>query len=164
MKEIELSQGYKALVDDKDYETVNALTWHVHRYKSGTCYAEHTRSVEGKTITYRMHQFITGQKGIDHRDGDGLNDQRSNFRLATPHQNRMNKKKYRSFVSIYKGVGCKYLAGGDKRFSAYIGIDGKQKHLGYFDVEIDAAEAYDKAAVHHFGTFARLNFPQDYAK
>lgn len=93
---------------------------------------------------------------VDHRDHEGLNNTRTNLRLATRSQNSCNNKKTRGRSSKYKGVSR------DKRgyWRAKIHFKGKHIFLGYFDNEIDAARAYDKAAKELHGEFAVLNFPQ----
>ena len=99
-------------------------------------------------------------EGIDHIDGDPLNNNVSNLRPATQSQNCMNKKKIKemngkSVSSDFKGVcWCKR----DKKWSAQIQIDGKQNHLGYFASEVEAARAYDVAALERDAVFANCNF------
>jgi hypothetical protein len=93
---------------------------------------------------------------VDHKNGDGLDNRRSNLRLATHSQNQCNKLKIKTKVtSQYVGVHF------DKRRSQWatsIRNNGKTIWLGRFDSEIDAAKAYDQAAKKHHGEFARLNF------
>jgi hypothetical protein len=95
---------------------------------------------------------------VDHRNTNGLDNRRSNLRLATYSQNNCNKAKRKNTSSRYVGV-CfnKQL----KRWGAYIKPQGKKIFLGYFDNEIDAAHAYDAAARKYHGEFARLNFPEE---
>jgi len=160
MKEIELSQGHKALVDDEDYDKVNALTWHVHDYGNGLRYAERTRRVDGKTQTIRMHQFVSGAVGVDHINNNGLNNQKNNFRPATKHQQQMNKRPYATrkgaaTTSKYKGVSWR-----KKSWRVVIHLHSKQKYIGSSKCEITAAKMYDIAAFEHFGEFAFLNFPK----
>ena len=71
LKEIPLTRGYVALVDDEDYERVSALKWYAVTPK-GKVYAQ--RRSGGATIF--MHDFLMGSKGIDHADGNGINNQR----------------------------------------------------------------------------------------
>lgn len=96
---------------------------------------------------------------LDHIDGDRLNNDISNLREATRQENSRNQKKPKSYggkqtTSIYKGVSWNKPI---KKWISYIWIDGKNKHLGCFDSEIEAAKSYDHAAVESFGEFARVN-------
>ena len=105
-----------------------------------------------------MHRHILkagpGQE-IDHRDGDGLNNQRFNLRYCTDSENHANQHhKMAGCSSHYKGVGW-YKATG--KWRAVITVDYIFVHLGYFDSESDAAHAYNTAALKFFGEFARLN-------
>lgn len=105
-----------------------------------------------------MHnEILSVAKGrrVDHRDGDGLNNQRCNLRAATNIQNQHNSRKHKNGVtSRFKGVS---RAQKRDAWVARITIDGKIKYLGYFKDDCDAARAYDKAAIEHFGEFAKVN-------
>jgi hypothetical protein len=104
---------------------------------------------------------MNAKKGevIDHIDREGLNNCKYNLRSATPAQNRLNNcRGFNSPTSKYKGVFFDKKRG---KYRAVLSVDGKKKHLGYFDNEIDAARAYDTAAELHRGKFAALNFPDE---
>jgi AP2 domain/HNH endonuclease len=157
VKEIPLTQGKFAKVDDADYEWLSQWKWHAKRGKR-TWYSARTEGSGDQQRTIRMHRLIMGGSDlqVDHKNGDGLNNQRKNLRLATNGQNQCNSRKNRRGSSIYKGVSWdKYR----KRWRATIVYLKVQEHLGYFDSEIEAARAYDKAARELFREFARLNFP-----
>jgi len=89
----------------------------------------------------------------DHQDGNGLNNQRYNIRECTNSQNAMNSQIIRKHSSQFKGVSWFKR---DKKWRSY--IDYPQKHIGYFNSEIEAAKAYDMRAKELFGEFAYLNF------
>lgn len=150
---IQLTQGRVALVDDGDFDWLNQYRWHAHKSRVAW-YAERVITIApGKTRVIKMHQLIAG-KGVDHRDGNGLNNRRDNLRPATEHQNRGNQGLLHSNSSGFKGVDR------DRRsWRARITIDGKRRHLGNFDTATEAALAYDAAAREVFGEFARPNFP-----
>ena len=98
-------------------------------------------------------------KFLDHIDGNPLNNSIDNLREATLSQNQHNRKKSKFYsgkltTSKYKGV---YWHKPNKKWYAQIQINEEQKHLGYFITEIEAAHAYDHAAIEAFGKFARLN-------
>jgi hypothetical protein len=160
MKEIVLTQNKVALVDDEDYDKVNMYNWQAHRnYRGNSWYAAtNIYLTRDNTTTLKMHRFIMNltdiDPDIDHIDGDGLNNQKSNFRFCSQSQNNMNSKKRLNTSSIYKGV-CLFRRTG--KWLAYIDKDYVRHHLGYFDNETDAALAYNKAAIELFGEFARLN-------
>ena len=106
----------------------------------------------------RMHRFILGAKPgelVDHRDLDGLNNRRSNIRICTPQQNRWNCPQR---TGRFKGV---YWCKAWKKWIAAIRIGNKRTILGGFNVEEDAARAFDHAARIHHGEFAFLNFPTE---
>jgi hypothetical protein len=154
MREIPLTQGKVALVDDRDYDWLVRYKWHAVKI-NGSFYAATSEYMEGKTVRRYMHRFIlkteTGIE-VDHIDGDALNNLRSNLRQCTHKQNLRNTRIQDGFSSKYKGVGRK-----KHKWRARIMVDGKDVFLGYFRSEEQAASAYDNAAIKHFGEFARTN-------
>ena len=156
MKTITLTQGQFAIVDDADFERVSQFKWYAGRYPK-TWYAQREFRVgANQTVCIKMHNFITGEKQVDHRDGNGLNNTRNNLRPATDAQNGANKKKCstRKTTSRYKGVVLRAPG----KWRAMIRVNWKLLHLGQFDSEEAAARAYDAAAKKYFQEFAHLNF------
>lgn len=159
MKEIKLNQQgkhrgkYVALVDDDDYEFLNQFKWRAIRH-GNIFYVLRYITVDGKRSSQYMHNAIMKGKGVDHRDHDGLNNQKSNLRLCSPSQNIMNARKSPNKTSIYKGV-CFNKA--TRKWEVQIILDGNRIHLGYFISETDAALAYNEKATELFGEFAYLN-------
>lgn len=158
---LELDRGYCSLVDEDDLPTLGVLSWFLK--EKGNSYAiaaAHLPGSGGRAQAVPMHRFLMKPKGdqwIDHRNGDPLDNQRSNLRLCSPAQNAGNRKKHPRSTTGFTGVS--YRA--DKNlYRAKIG-GGKQRvfHLGYFRLAEDAARAYDVAALERYGEFARLNFP-----
>jgi hypothetical protein len=105
-----------------------------------------------------MHCLIMGAKGIDHVNGNGLDNRRENLRPATNSQNMANRRPNINSSSPYKGVTWAPNCGSGK-WRANIKIDGASHTLGFFEDVREAAEAYDAAARVAFGEFARLNVP-----
>jgi len=159
MKLIPLTQGKFAMVDDSDYDYLIQWKWGFNGRKDGSGYA--IRSVnyhrpDGKRRVKRiyMHRIINSTPiGMltDHRDGDGLNNQRYNLRDATNGQNTQNSKfkkmefKGVSFCNVHKG------------WIARICTNGKRKYLGVFKDKYDAALAYNFHAEKMHGEFAVFN-------
>lgn len=162
VKEILLTQGQIALVDDEDYERLNQYKWCAR--KSGNTYYA-LRNIGGRLNRGRQHMHrvvMNAPKGLEvnHWDHDGLNNQKYNLIIATHKQNgAYQQKQIRPTSSQYKGV---YWNKDKKKWHSRIELNKISKHLGYFDDEIEAAKAYDKAASIHFGEFAKLNFPDNY--
>lgn len=106
MKIIPLSQGQVALVDDADFEAVNAFKWCAFKRRKGFHAARKVRRADGSWATQYLHQFLLpGIPQIDHKDGNGLNNQRQNLRPATAIQNRQGfRSKSVGATSAYRGV------------------------------------------------------------
>ena len=161
MKKIKLTQGKVAFVDDKDFEFLNQWKWHTNKIK-GIWYAfrgirepKIAKYVYGKVKRIAMHRVILqakkGQYG-DHKDGNGLNNQRYNIRTCTNSQNLRNSKKQKGTTSKYKGVSSY-----QEKWQACIYINGKSKWLGYFKTEIEAAIIYNITARRYYKDFANPN-------
>lgn len=156
MKEIKLTQGKVALIDDEDFDRVNSFKWFAVMHRS-TFYARRIVKNNGIQKTIHMHRFIMNcpnDKQIDHIDGNGLNNIKSNLRTCTNNQNLCNRGMNKNNTSNYKGVN--YFRR-DKKWRARITINGCEKHLGLFDTKEDAAQAYNIAAERYHGEFAKLN-------
>ena len=161
MKEIELTKGMKTIVDDADFEMLNAFKWCTTTGHK-TFYAARGVSVgPGKRRLQLMHRVIMGQEPfpraeMDHINGNGLDNRRTNLRWASKSENRRNEPKRNGYSNKYKGVG---KVKNRNKFRAYIRHPETQKQifLGHWDNEIDAAKAYNKAAIEYHGEFAWLN-------
>ena len=148
MKEIQLTQNKVALVDDCDFDFINQFKWYANKLGAKSWYA-----IRGSDKV-PMHKLILPGGMVDHRDRDGLNNQRGNLRYATKAQNAANSVITGNFSSKYRGV---YKLKTCKRWEAYIHLDNKKKSLGLFKTEIEAALAYNNAAKEYFGEFANPN-------
>jgi hypothetical protein len=149
MKEIQLTQGQTALLDDEDYDVVSQYKWYASR-NGNTFYAMRR---DGRRLV-SMHSMITGFSLVDHRDGDGLNNQRANLRKASHAQNMQNQMVSVNNTSGYKGV---HFAFEKRKWQARIMANGKRISLGLFATPEEAALAYNDAAERLHGEFARLN-------
>lgn len=155
VKEIPLTQGKVAVVDDDDFERVSQFKWHsVIRKKKRAVYASHSDYVKGTGrngeyfFTY-LHHFIVGypisKKQIDHINGNGLDNRKENLRIVSNRQNSMNrhhekKSQYPGVILSPPSAGCTH-----KKWTARIYYNGKNHSLGYFFTEEDAFTAYKKA-------------------
>lgn len=155
MKRIPLSKGRFATVDDDDYEDLMKYRWYAMLVNRVWYATRGTLTSNGGNFLL-MHNEITGVRGIDHIDGNGLNNQRSNLRQSTHKQNRGNSQRNINNTSGFKGVSWHKR---DKVWRAYIRSNDIHIHLGNFDSSVRAACAYDDAAREIHGEFARLNFP-----
>lgn len=143
-----------SLVDACDYERLAPHRWTLNAKEEGksTDYARAT--IDGEKVS--LHRFIIGDPPvgyvIDHVNGDGLDNRRSNLRFCTEAQNHANAKKRADGDSPFKGVGRH-----GEKWRAFIKTSEGQKTIGYFEDEGQAALAYDDEARKQFGPFARLN-------
>ena len=156
MKEISLGRDMFALVDDADYPELSKHKWYALKHRTGKFYA--VAFVERKSVL--MHRQILGVTDrkikVDHKNGNPLDNQRSNIRTCTNSENMMNRGAAAHNKSGFKGV----LKKGDKRkkpYKAQIAVNGKVIHLGYFTTPKEAAHAYNEKAKELHGEFASLN-------
>lgn len=152
---IPLTQGKFATVDVDDYDRFSQCKWCASKSHNNRFYA--VRYKNNKTIM--MHrQIMNAPAGlvVDHIDGNGLNNRKSNLRICTQAQNFLNSRPRRNCGSRYKGVS---LYKREKMWRVKIFHNSRTINIGQFDDEIEAALAYDRKAAELFGEFAYLNFP-----
>jgi len=159
MKELLLNQkcktspkGFVTLVDDEDFEFLNQFNWTLTKHKRAkTPYVMRTENTKG----ILMHrQILKAEKDemIDHIDGNGLNNQKSNLRFCTQSQNNYNSNRKGKFG--YKGI---YYKKTHNRFIAVIYINKKPKVVGRCKTAMEAAIIYNQFALKYYGDFAKLN-------
>ena len=150
MKPIKLNNSsVPAIIDDEDYPYISRFSW--QKNSKGDVV------VNFGDVSVCMSQFlIKGRNGAKrlHRNGDRLDNRKSNLFLAGANVKTQKSKKALGKSSIYKGVSYNKLS---KKWRALIKYDGKAYYLGTFTNEIKAAKAYDKAAKKFYGSVAYLN-------
>lgn len=159
MKQIPLSQGFFAIVDDCDFEDLAKHKWTTKK-DHNKVYAYRTiRLCNGKRTSVLMHRQILGIDSpidyCDHRDGNGLNNQRENLRLCSNSENQCNTSIRSDNTTGYKGVSFNRR---NQKYRARVKHNGKIVYCKYFLCPIEAAKAYNEAAIVYHGDFARLNF------
>lgn len=158
MKEIPLTKGYVALVDDEDYEFLMQWKWCAKVDRFYRTYAARSSSrLDGKRKLLLMHRIVMSapdKKVVDHRNGNGLDNQKHNLRVCTHAENARNQGKQRNNTTGYCGV--KRHRNG---FQARLRVDGNLLCFGTYPTPEEAARAYDQAAMQYHGEFACLNFP-----
>jgi hypothetical protein len=150
VKKIRLTQGKVALVDDADFAWLNQWKWCAWTPDGKNFYAKRGTDRD----QFLMHIAIFGAKGVDHRDRNGLNNQRCNLRPATKSQNGANRGPNKNNSSGFKGV---HWFSPMQKWRARIMVGRKEKHLGYFKDPVLAALVYDLAAIHYFGQYSKTN-------
>lgn len=159
MKQVRLTNSdLVVLVDNEDFERVQKFRWRLlsHDNYAGT-YGYSKKN--GKNELVLMHRLLMQPDNmVDHIDRNGLNNQKSNLRLCNMSQNAANRTLSPLNKSGYKGVfKLDEKLYPKNPWKAKIGVNSKRKSLGNFSTALDAAKAYDKAAVENFGDFALTN-------
>ena len=156
-KEIQLTQGKVAIVDDEEFDYLNQFKWNVNNF-NGKFYAVRSFMItKGNQSIVLMHREIMNPKKgfvIDHVDGNTLNNLKNNLRICTHGENLMNQNINKNNKSGFKGV---YFCKQNNKFRAEIKKDKIKYFLGTFINPIDAARAYNKAAIKYHGEFANIN-------
>jgi hypothetical protein len=159
-KEIPLTKGKVAIVDDEDFEELSKYKWRF----SSTEYAVRHTTVNGKKCQFRMHRVVMNLGGsqleVDHINHNTLDNRKSNLRICTHAENSRFSRKQSNNKSGYKGV-C--WSKRDKKWLATIYRPSGNNYIGLFSTPEEAAMAYDREAKILFGEFAYLNFPNQEA-
>jgi hypothetical protein len=158
---IPLTKGYEAVIDAADVPLVSAWSWSADEdtRPDGTVRAvyarRHGRSGSKKYTVSLHRQILALGPGLEgeHRDGDGLNNRRSNLRVATRSQNACNRGPMPGSKSGVKGV---YWQKSVRKWRADINLSGQVHYLGLFRCITAAALAYAKASRGLHGDFGRL--------
>lgn len=142
------------LLDDEDFEVVSKYKWSIQCNKSGIYYARgHIRGERGK---FYMHRIITNcprNRLIDHINGNGLDNRKTNLRKCTKTENSFNTRGTRKYP--YKGIERSF-----EKWAASITYRGIRAWLGRYDTMEEAAKAYDVFAEKIHGEFFNPNFPE----
>jgi hypothetical protein len=163
MKQIPLTQGKVAIVDDEDYELVSQWKWNVKRSRARWHARTSIRTGHQRKNTY-LHRLLmqpASNLDVDHIDGDGLNNQRANLRVCTRSENCRNQRIKKSNTSGFKGVTFNKQS---QLWQAQIRSGqaaASNRYLGLFASAEEAARAYDAVALTQHGEFARINFPRE---
>jgi len=148
VKRIKLTQQKYAVVSDVDFPALNRVKWSAH-YDGYNWYARRRkpgpRNQNNHLLMHRELLHCSKTQEIDHKNGNGLDNRRSNLRKVTHQQNVRNRT-----GPINKGVSKI-----GNKFRARISLDGEKQHIGIFDTQQQAIRAYQQRAKKYFGKFVR---------
>lgn len=168
-KEIPLTKGKVAIVDDADHEWLSKYAWNCNAYGYAVTSTPDEDGIWRHKFMHRLimqppGEYNIGPSGrkypkylVDHIDGNKSNNQRSNLRICTHAESLQNRGKFaNSKYSIYKGVTLN-KRNSRNPWKVKIKCDGKYIHIGMYPTQEAAALAYNEAALKYHGEFARLN-------
>lgn len=159
-RELTLSRGLVAIVDEADYEFLSQWKWHATSRNYAARNNENWGSSPNAKRTILLHAVIMNPPEgmvVDHINRNTLDNRRRNLRNVTPHENARNKGVRKNNTSGF--VGVHPYPGG--LWQVEIQAAGNRKYVGRFKDRIEAAKAYDAAAVEMHGGFAQLNFSRE---
>ena len=152
-----MTKGCVATIDAEDAADILSHSWTATRGRVGGWYAYR----QERGTQHKMHRQLMPDcaEDVDHIDGDGLNNRRSNLRCASRGQNLVNRGLKVNNTTGYKGV---IRAASPNKWRAEVKLQGRAKSLGVFDSPEAAARAYDNACRSNWGDFCQANFPEDH--
>ena len=158
---INTGNGHKAIVDLEDLPRLSQSRWFTDKNRN-TYYAYRNVWTNGVCKKIYMHREVIGDipdgKEVDHINGNGLDNRKCNLRFCSHKENCQASRKRAKAASKYKGLS--WDRHGNNWRARIMNLTGQRLELGRFESELDAANAYDKAALELFGEFAQLNFPK----
>lgn len=159
-KEILLTKGQLALVDDEDFERLSIYSYYAQWDPDiKAFYAFRSETSDGKRRCIGLHRDVLAEQlktneVADHIDpSKTLDNRRCNLRVATKAQNSWNTRKRTDNLSGYRGVSWNC---GDNKWSSRITANGKNRFLGNFLSPEEASLAYEQAAKEFHGSFTRI--------
>lgn len=157
---IPLTQGQNAIVDSDDYEITSPHSWYaLWNPSTENFYAWRRAPKNSANERIAMHRFVLNMEPsnplmVDHKNGNPLDNRKSNLRIATVAENNRNCKRRSDNLSGYKGV---YWKDSSNKWAAHCRFNNKGFHIGYFKSKLDAAQAYILIAYLNFGEFSRMD-------
>ena len=151
---VPLTQGYEAIIDAADVPLIDGFNWHAQQILN-TVYAKRnvSRHADTSKCGVYLHRAImapTDDMQVDHVNGDGLDNRRTNLRLASKSENGRNARGHADSASGVKGVSPR-----NGKWLARIRHNGREVYLGRFATIDEAAAAYAQASVELHGQFGR---------
>lgn len=152
---VTLTKGHTAVIDAADADFVGIFNWWAQEMPHAVYAARTTPRGEGKKKIFLHRYLMRPPEGmdVDHIDGDGMNNRRSNLRVATRHENACNQKIRAANTSGFKGVSFEKFTG---RWAASICSNNKYKRIGRFDTVDEAGAAYAEWSRSLHGRFGRI--------
>ena len=149
---------HDVLVDNENFQELSKYHWTLYKNKN-ILYAKRHIIIEGKRTTLKMHRFVMGLKTndkliVDHINHNSLDNRKANLRICSQSENCRNKTSHKNSSSKYLGVSFNKKC---KKWQYQICSNKKTIHLGLYINEIDAAKAYNNAAIKYHGEFANIN-------
>jgi len=148
--EINLRDGRVCLVDEADLPLLRKFKW----WSAEGAYTHYAVTIGPDGRQTMMHSMLLPHASeVDHANGNGLDNRRSNIRACSHAENMRNRRKNINAKSRFKGV----WPARNGKWRAMIEQSGEKLVLGTFQSEAQAAAQYDRAARLFFGKFARTN-------
>lgn len=164
MKQIELTQGQVALVDDDLYDWLNQWKWYFRKRSGKRKGGDAVRTLHGydesghvKNYTLYMASIICPVAPgmvLDHKDCNPLNNQRSNLRQATYRGNVLNSRARQNNKTGVKGV---HWSEPKQRYIVQATVNGKRKWIGAYKNLEEAAKVSERTIKELYGKYARFN-------